>query len=68
LRNHQTVALDTIRRPKATTPLHELERRMRCKNCSELRGYPYKRSALVAARETKISAMHPRSTWWPGER
>ena len=33
---HQTVALDIIRRPK-TTPVHELERYMRCKNCSELR-------------------------------
>ena len=27
---HQTVALDVVRRPK-TTPLHELERYMRCK-------------------------------------
>ena len=30
---HQTVALDiVIRRPKATTPIHELERYMRCKS------------------------------------
>jgi hypothetical protein len=35
---HQTVALDIIRRPKAT-PIHELERYMRCKDCSLVRGY-----------------------------
>ena len=28
---HQTVALDIIRRP---TPIHEIERYMRCKDCS----------------------------------
>ena len=33
----QTVALDIVRRPKAT-PIHELERYMRCKDCSEARG------------------------------
>jgi hypothetical protein len=64
---HQTVALDIVRRPK-TTPVHELERYMRCKDCSEVRGYPYKRSHLVALRRTKISASDPPSTWWPGER
>jgi hypothetical protein len=64
---HQTVALDIVRRPKAT-PIHELERYMRCKLCSEERGYPYKRSHLVALRPTKISAQDPPSTWWPGER
>jgi len=64
---HQTVALDIVRRPKAT-PIHELERYMRCKDCSEVRGYPYKRSHLVALRPTKISASDPPSTWWPGER
>ena len=32
---HQTVALDIVRRPK-TTPIHELERYMRCKDCSEV--------------------------------
>jgi hypothetical protein len=31
-------------------------------------GYPYKRSHLVALRPTKISALDPPSTWWPGER
>src|SRR5271166_3474793 len=46
---HQTVALDIARRPK-TTPIHELERYMRCKDCSEVRCYPYERSHLVALR------------------
>ena len=64
---HQTVALDIVRRPK-TTPVHELERYMRCKDCSEVRRYPYKRSHLVALRPTRISADNPPSTWWPGER
>jgi hypothetical protein len=64
---NQTVPLDIVRRPKHT-PIHELERYMRCKDCSKLRGYPYKRSALVALRPTKISASDPPSTWWPGER
>jgi hypothetical protein len=45
---HQTVALDIVRRPKAT-PVHELERYMRCRQCSEVRGYPYKRSHLGRA-------------------
>jgi hypothetical protein len=64
---NQTVALGIVRRPK-TTPVHELERYMRCKDCSKLRGYPYKRSQLVALRPTKISAVNPPSVWWPGER
>jgi hypothetical protein len=56
------------RPPAKATPIHELERYMRCKDCSEVRGYPYKRSHLVALRPTKISANDPPSTWWPGER
>jgi hypothetical protein len=64
---HQTVALDIVRRAKST-PIHELERYMRCKDCSQVRGYSYKRSHLVALRTTKISASDPPSTWWPGER
>jgi hypothetical protein len=52
---HQTVALDIVRRPKAM-PIHELERYMRCKDCSQVRRHPYKRSHLVALRPTKISA------------
>jgi len=35
---------------------------------AQVRGYPYKRSHLVALRPTKISANDPPSTWWPGER
>ena len=57
---HQTVALDIVRRPKAT-PIHELERYMRCRQCSEVRGYVYKRSHLVALRATKITATDPPS-------
>src|SRR3977135_805503 len=41
----QAVALDIVRRPKAT-PVHELERYMRCRQCSEVLRYPYKRSHL----------------------
>src|SRR5260221_2346157 len=55
---HQTVALDIVRRPKAT-PVHELERYMRCKDCSQVRGYPYKRSHLVALRPTKDIGQRP---------
>jgi hypothetical protein len=64
---HQTVALDIVRRPRAT-PVHELERYMRCKDCSRLQGRPFKPSHLVALRQTKISASDPALTWWPGER
>jgi hypothetical protein len=64
---HQTVALDIVRRPKVT-PVHELERYMRCKDCSQVRGYPYEVSHLVALRTRKISANDPPSAWWPGER
>jgi hypothetical protein len=64
---HQTVALDIVRRRK-TTRVHELERYMRCRYCSELQGYPFKRSHLVALRPTKIFAQDPPLTWWPGER
>jgi hypothetical protein len=64
---HQKVALDIVRRPK-TMPVHELERCLRCKDCSEVRRYPYKRSHLVALRRTKITASDPASYWWPGER
>jgi hypothetical protein len=64
---HQTVALNIVRRPK-NTPIHELERYMRCKDCSRQSGRPFKRSHLVALRSTKISAFNPPSTWWPGER
>lgn len=42
-----TVALDIVRRPKAT-PVHELECYMRCKDCWEVRGYAYKPSGGAA--------------------
>ena len=64
---HQTIALDVVRRPKAT-PIHELERYMRCKDCSQLQGRPCKRGRLVALRPTKITASDPASTWWRGKR
>ena len=62
---HQTVPLNIVRRPKAT-PIHELERYMRCKDCSRLQGRPFKRRHLVALRPSKISANDPASTWWSG--
>ncbi|MGY4421899.1 hypothetical protein [Bradyrhizobium sp. JR3.5] len=58
---HQIVALDIVRRPK-WTPIHELERYMRCKGYSRQQGHPYKRSHLVALRTTKISVMNPPPT------
>ena len=66
---HQTVALDIVRRPK-TTPVHELERYMRCKRMlTRSGGYPYKRSHLVALRaDQDFTPSDPPSTWWPGER
>jgi len=64
---HQTVDARIVRRPQ-TTPIHELERYMRYKDCSELRGYLHKRSHLVALLRTKILASDPPSFWWPGER
>jgi hypothetical protein len=64
---HSAVDLTTVRRPK-TTPIHEPERRMACKDCSQVRGYRYKRGQLVALRQTPISASEPPSVWWPGER
>lgn len=51
---NQTVALEIIRRAK-TTPVHELERYMRCNNCSQVRGYPYKRSPLTLSFNGKPS-------------
>ena len=36
---------------------------MRCQQCSEVRGYPFKRSHLVALRATKMTASDPPSSW-----
>jgi hypothetical protein len=44
----QTGALDIVRRPK-TTPVHELERSMRCRQCSELQRRPFKTKPLGRA-------------------
>ena len=63
---HQTVALDVVRRPK-TTPIHELERYMRCRSAPRC-GAILQARHLVALRPTKISADDPPSHWWPGER
>ena len=63
---HQTVALDIVRRPKAT-PVHELERYMRCRQCSEVRGYPYKRSHLVRLRRSKVTTKDDGELWYPGD-
>ena len=50
---HQTMPLDVVRRPKKT-PIHGLERCMRCKERSQVRGYAFKRSHLVALQQRKI--------------
>jgi hypothetical protein len=65
---HSAVDLTIVRRPKATTPIHELERWMACRDCSERQGRRYKRGQLVAMRQTPITASDPPSSWWPGER
>ena len=66
---HQTVALNIVRRPK-TTPIHELERYMRCKDCSAtVQAEPSgsaardqdhgKRSALDVVAGRAITSPHP---------
>lgn len=65
---HSTVDLTIVRRPKGTTPIHELERWMACRDSSERQGRRYKRGQLVALRQTPITASDPPSFWWPGER
>ena len=49
------------RRQASVRDLPADERYMRCKDCSQARGFPYKRSCLVALRRTKISASDPPS-------
>jgi hypothetical protein len=61
-----TVDLTTLRRPKEI-PIWQLERRMRCRPCSEVRGYPYKRGHLVRLRKTNITAAENDEPWYPGE-
>jgi hypothetical protein len=63
---HQTVALNIVRRPK-TTPIHELERYMRCKDCSQVRGYANEDVKLLRAHSkartpvAKVSKLMKRS-------
>ena len=64
---HQTVALDIVRRPKAT-PVHELERYMRCKDAPKSGAIPTSAAIWSRCAPTKITASDPPSTWWPGER
>ncbi|WP_139861835.1 hypothetical protein [Bradyrhizobium ivorense] len=45
------------------TPVHELERSMRCKDCSRRHGHPFKRSHFVALRTNNISTTNRPSTW-----
>lgn len=54
--------------PAEMTPIHKLERYMRCNDCTRASGFPFRRSHLVAMRTNKISAANPPSVWWPGER
>lgn len=50
--------LDMARRPadimwrRKTTPIHELERYMCCRHCSELQGYPFERSHWLRCAKT----------------
>ena len=65
---HSTLSLTTIRRPKDTTSIHELERRLHCRDCSSRVGYRVKRGQLVSLRTTPISATTPPSISRSGER
>ena len=63
-----TVDLTIVQRPKATTPIPELERWMACRDCCLVRGYRDKRGQLVALRQQPISVEAPLSVWGTGER
>ena len=63
---HNTVDRTIIRRPKET-PIWQLEQRMRCKPCSERRGYPYKRGHLVRLRRAKVTTKDDGEAWYPGD-
>jgi hypothetical protein len=60
LRAHNSV--DLIR--PAVTPIWQLEHRMRCKRCSEDRGYPYKRGHLVRLRRSKVTTKNDGEPWY----
>ena len=59
---HSAVDLTIIRRPKET-PIW-----MRCKPCSEQRGYAYKRGHLVRLRRNKVTTKDDGEPWYPGDR
>lgn len=63
---HSTVDLTIIRRPKET-PVWQLERRMACRPCSEVRGYSYKRGHLVRLRRTDVTTKNDSEPWHPGD-
>ena len=46
------VALDIVRDPKIT-PVHQLGRYLRCRECSAVRRYAFKRSQLIALRQPR---------------
>ena len=46
------VALDIVRGPKIT-PVHQLGRYLRCRECSAVRRYAFKRSQLIALRQPR---------------
>ena len=62
---HNMVDLTIIRRPRET-PM-QLEHRMRCKPCSEQRGYPYKRGHLVRLRRSKVTTKDDGEPRYPGD-
>ena len=66
MRNDNTVDPTIIRRPKET-PIWQLEQRMRCKPCSEQRGYAYKRGHLVRLRRSKVTTKDDGEPWYPDD-
>jgi hypothetical protein len=61
---HSTVDLTTLRR-RRETPIWQLEQRMRCRPCSETRGYPYKRGHLVRLWRSNITTRQ--EPWYHGD-
>ena len=64
---HQTVALNIVRRPKST-PIHELERYMRCKDAHGFKADRTSAAIWWRCDRPNFSADNSPSTWWPGER
>jgi hypothetical protein len=63
---HSTIDLTIVRRPRQT-PICQLERWLRCKPCSEQRGYAYKRGHLVRLRSRPITTGEDSEPWYPGD-